>query len=329
MAIFRIASSLALLVLVPSLVPALAADSVDSTAFPTKPITMIVPFPAGGGGDTLTRLITQAMTEELGQTIIVDNRPGAGGNIGAAMVAKAKPDGYTLLSAGTWLLQAPHLHANLQYDIKKDLIPVSQIAISNSAFFVSKTLPTTDLASFIELVKKSPEKYSFGSFGIGTSSHLYGESLNKQAGLGLTHVPYQGGAKVMTDLIGGQIQAAFVDMGSGRPYFDSDRVRLMAVSGSERSPLLPALPTFAELGYDGLGADGWIAFFAPSGTPEPVLKRLSDSIARALARPEIASRLQDVGFVPKPTDYKAFAEFMVKDGEAWRKIIASSGLSPQ
>src|SRR6218665_1678423 len=223
--------------------------------YPNQVIRIVVPYPAGGGTDTLARMMASHLQTAWNQTVIVENKPGASGAIGNDMVAKAAPDGYTVLMAITAIVQIPPLMPNLPYDVMKDLQPLAQVANTNSILVVPKASPFKDLKDFVTQVKAAPAKYNFGSYGVGTSSHIQGSLLNMQAGLDLVHVPYKGAAPLLQDLRGNQLSAAFIDMATARPHLDA--MKVLAATGSKRNPTLPEVPTFAELGYHSFEPIGW------------------------------------------------------------------------
>ncbi len=224
-----------------------------------------MPYPAGGVTDTLTRTVAQKLQEAWGQTVLVENRPGASGTIGNNFVAKAPADGYTALIAITGIVQLPSLMSNLHYDVLKDFTPVTLLASGPSLFAVPLNSRAKTLKEFVAMAKAQPGKHSLGNYGAGTTSHIYGALLNMQAGLDLVHVPFQGGAPTMTNLIGGQLSGAFIDYATALPNMKS--IRPLAITGKQRMPALPDVPTFAELGYQMFGPSGWIGVFLPAATP--------------------------------------------------------------
>ncbi|GAA4339659.1 tripartite tricarboxylate transporter substrate binding protein [Variovorax defluvii] len=281
---------------------ALAPESYPN---PGQPLKLVVPFPAGGTTDILARMIAQKLEEAWGQPILVENKPGAGGTVGNAFVVKSPPDGHTLLIGISSLVQQPWLMDKLSYDPLKDLLPVAMIARSTNRLVVPLASPAKDLRQFIAMVKAGPDKYSFGSYGVGTLSHLQGALLNMQAGIDLVHVPFQGGGPLVTNLIGGQVASAFVDIGNALPHLKS--LRPLAVVGAERAPGLPEVPTFAESGYHSLDRYGWFGVFLPAATPGPVVRKLADEIDRIVHMPELTARFEGMGLqagVGKPEEFQ-------------------------
>jgi tripartite-type tricarboxylate transporter receptor subunit TctC len=302
----------------------LAPPALAQTAYPAQPLKLIVPYPAGGATDTLARTIGQKLQEAWGQPAMVDNRPGAGGTIGNSFVAKAPPDGYTVLIAITALIQQPSLMEKLPYDPLKDLAPVTMIARSPSMLAVPLDSPAKDLKSFIAMVKASPGKYNFGSYGAGTSSHIQGALLNMQAGIDLVHVPFQGAAPLVTNLVGGQLASAFVDSATARPHLKS--MRPLAVTGTQRMPALPDVPTFAELGYHSFDPYGWFGVFLPAATPAPVVQKLSDEINRIVHLPEVSAKIEALGLQVAGGKPEEFQKVVRSDAAVYAKIIKDANI---
>jgi tripartite-type tricarboxylate transporter receptor subunit TctC len=271
----------------------LAAPAFSQFAFPGQSIKLIVPYPAGGATDTLARTVGSKLQESWGQTVIVENKAGAAGTIGNNIVAKAPPDGYTVLIAITALVQQPSLMEKLPYDTLKDFTPVTMIARSPSMLAVPLSSPARTLKDFIAMVKSQPGKHNFGSYGAGTSSHIQGALLNLQAGLDLVHIPFQGAAPLVTNLIGGQLSAAFVDSASARAQLAN--MRPLAVTGTSRMPGLPDVPSFVELGYQSYEPYGWFGVFLPAGVPPAVTRKLGEEVERILHLPDVTARIEGLG----------------------------------
>jgi tripartite-type tricarboxylate transporter receptor subunit TctC len=302
----------------------LAAPALAQPAYPSQPLKLIVPYPAGGATDTLARTVGQKLQEAWGQPALVENRPGAGGTIGNGFVVKAPADGYTVLIAITALIQQPPLMDKLAYDPLKDLAPVTMIARSPSMLAVPLDSPAKDLKSFIAMVKASPGKYNFGSYGAGTSSHIQGALLNMQAGIDLVHVPFQGAAPLVTNLVGGQLASAFVDSASARPHLKS--MRPLAVTGTQRMPGLPDVPTFAELGYHSFDPYGWFGVFVPAATPAPVVQKLSDEINRILRLPEVSGKIEALGLQVGGGKPDEFQKIVRSDATIYARIIKDANI---
>jgi tripartite-type tricarboxylate transporter receptor subunit TctC len=296
----------------------------QSAPYPSQTIKVIVPYPAGGATDTLARTIAQKLQEAWGQPAVVENRAGAAGTIGNNFVAKANADGYTLLVGITALIQQPSLMEKLPYDPLKDFAPVTLIARSPSMFAVPLDSPAKSLKEFIAMAKASPGKYSFGTYGAGTSAHIQGSLLNMQAGLDMVHVPFNGAAPLVTNLVGGQLPSAFIDSASARPHLKS--IRPLAVTGTQRIPGMPDVPTFAELGYHSFDPYGWFGLFLPASTPAPVVQKLSDEVNRILRLPDVTARIEALGLQVaggKPEDVR---KTMNSDAAIYAKIIKDANI---
>jgi tripartite-type tricarboxylate transporter receptor subunit TctC len=303
----------------------LCAPALAQTApYPSRPIKLIVPYPAAGATDSLARAIGQKLGESWGQAVIVENKPGAAGTIGNNLVAKAPADGYTVLIAITALIQQPPMMENLPYDPLKDFAPVSMIARSPSMLAVPLDSPAKTLKEFVALVKANPGKYNFGSYGAGTSSHIQGSLFNQQAGVDLVHVPFQGAAPLVTNLIGGQLSSAFVDSASARPHLA--RMRVLAVTGTQRLPALPDVPTFAELGYKSFEPYGWFGALVPAATPAPIVQKLSDEVNRILKLPDITARIEALGLWPAGNKPAEFARIMRDDAAIYARIVKDANI---
>lgn len=325
MSIVRVVRGYALVATVAALTAAAGAQAPVQT-FPSKPITIIVPFPAGGGtSDLLARVIGQKLSEAWGQPVIVENKPGASGNIGAAMVAKAPPDGYTLLVAAAAISTAPALYKDPGFKLFEQLTPVTVIGTVPFMLVVHPSLPVTTVAEFVDYAKKNPNKLSLGSGGNGTIPHLGGELFKMRAGIDFTHVPYKGGILAMNDLVGGQIQFT-IDGGSHVvTQIDANRIRLLAVTSAQRLPAYPNVPTVAESGYPGYEASAWQMLLVTAGTPKPIVDKIQQEVARALKSPDVAERLQKLGIVPSgisPADTEAFLR---AEMNKWGEVVRTTG----
>lgn len=304
------------------------ANAQDDAAknYPDKQIRIIVPYSAGGSTDALGRLVAGELTNAWKQTVIVENKPGASGMIGNDLVAKAAPDGYTVLLGITAIIQGPHLFAKIPYDVNKDLTPVAQIGLSSDFLVVNASFPANTFEEFIKVVKENPGKYSYGSYGAATSSNIHGEMLKKQAGLDLTHIPYKGGAPQLTDLLGGQLDAAFIDVGNLRAQIKSDKIKILASTGEKRSEILPNVRTLTELGYKDFEPYGFFTFFLPSKTPKPIVDKLSNEIIRLVNTPENKAKIEGMGLQATFTGADALAPLMKRDSEIWGKVIKEGNI---
>jgi len=296
----------------------------QAAPYPSQPIKFIVPYPAGGATDTLARTVAQKLGEAWGQPVVVENKAGASGTIGNNFVAKANPDGYTVLVAITALIQQQSLMDKLPYDPLKDFAPVTLIARSPSMFAVPLDSPAKSLKEFVAMAKANPGKLSYGTYGAGTSSHIQGSLLNMQAGLDLVHVPFNGAAPLVTNLVGGQLPSAFIDSASARPHLKS--IRPLAVTGTQRIPGMPDVPTFVELGYHSFDPYGWFGLFLPAAAPAPIAQKLSDEVNRILRLPDVTARIEALGLQVaggKPEDVR---KTMNGDAAIYAKIIKDANI---
>ena len=298
----------------------------SATSYPEKRITFVVPYPAGGATDVAARLLANKLQEAWKQTIVIENKSGAGGVIGNDYVAKAPADGYTVLVAITQIIQAPSLNANLPYDVFKDLAPVSHVATSPIVLTIPDAQPMKSFKELIDLAKASPGKYAYGSFGNATTSHLYGELLKKTAGIEMNHAPYRGSAPLLNDLLGNQITAAFIDLTTAGPQLAAGKVRALAVGGEARKKALPDVPTLGELGYPGFEAEGWVGMFVPKATPKDIVTKLSAELARIIASPEGVAGLQSVKLVPVGGTAESFEATLQRDFARWATVAKTAGV---
>jgi tripartite-type tricarboxylate transporter receptor subunit TctC len=305
---------------------ACAASAALPQDYPSRPIRMIVPFPAGGTADLLARQIGQTMGEALRQQVVIENRTGAGGNIGADLAAKAKPDGYTLLM-GTVSTHAinPNLYPNMPYDPVKDFAPVAMVARMPNLLVLHPSVPAANVAELIALAKARPGTLAFASAGNGTTQHLAGELFKKMADVDMIHVPYKGNAPAVTDLVGGQVQVMFDNIPVSLQQVRAGKLRALAVTGPARSPVLPQLPTVAEAALPGYNITSWFGLYAPSGTSPQIIERLNREANKALATAPIRRRLTDQGIEPAGGTPGQFAEFMRTELVKWGKIVRESG----
>jgi len=298
------------------------------TPYPTKPVRMVVSFAVGGPTDLVARVIAAKLSEYLGQQFIVDNRPGAGGNIGADLVSKASPDGYTLLMAtvSTHAIN-PLLYKTIPYDAVTGFAPVGQVGITPIILVTHPSVPATDVKSLIALVKANPGKYSYGSSGLGSILHLCGEQFKVAVGgLDMVHVPYRGSAPMMNDLVAGQIPIAFDGTPSAMPQIEAKAIRVLGTGTTTRARQLPDMPTLIEQGVPGFDCYTWNAIFAPPNTPDAIVKKLNEGIQKAVADPVTFKRLQEVGIDPTPGQTPEMLLAFVKAELAkWTPIAKASG----
>ncbi|WP_432262105.1 Bug family tripartite tricarboxylate transporter substrate binding protein [Cupriavidus sp. TMH.W2] len=301
-----------------------AGQAFAQQPYPGKPIRMIVPYPAGGGTDTVGRLIGQRLAESLGQPVVVENKPGASGMLGNDTVAKAPADGYTLLLAITALIQSPALYKRTPYDVARDFTPVSLIAKSSDLFVVPNRVPANNMREFLALAKAG--KLSYGSYGNGTSSHLHGELLRQQAGIEIAHIPYKGAAPLMSDLLGGQVDSAFVDVTSANPYLGSKKFKILGITGTQRYKALPNVPTFTELGLPGFEPNGWFGLFLPANAPRDVTAKLAAETARIVRLPEVTQKLAGMGLQPVGSAPQELAAVVAGDMPKWARIVRDANI---
>ena len=301
-------------------------SALQAQEYPAKPIRLIIPYTPGGTADMLARTMGRKMAESLGQQIIVDNRPGAGGNIGADIAAKSVPDGYTILM-GTVATHAinPSLYPSMTYDAAKDFAPIILIATLPNLLVVNPSVPAKTVKELIALAKAKPGELAFASAGNGTSQHLSGELFKKMTGVDMTHIPYKGSAPAVTDLVGGQVQLMFDNIPSSLPQVRAGKLRALAVTGPKRSPVLPDLPTVAEAGLPGFSITSWFALFAPAGTPAKILLRLNKEAAKAIASAELTQQWAAQGIEPAGGTPEQLDAFRRTEAPKWGKIVRESG----
>ena len=295
--------------------------------YPTKPIRLIVPFPPGGGTDILARLIGNKLTETAGWQIVVDNRGGAGGNIGLQAAAQAAPDGYTMVMGQTSNLAInPSLYSKLPYDPVRDFVPVSLVSASPVVLVVSSKSPYKSLADFVAAAKAKPGQLTFGSPGNGTVSHLTGELFQRTAGIKFIHIPYKGAAQALPDLLGGRIDLYAGSLETAMPHMKAGTIRALAVTSLQRASVAPEVPTVAESGYKGFEATTWFGLLVAKGTPQPIVNRLTTEITKVLQLPDIKQRMASTGGLPVKTGPQEFAAVLKSDIQRWSRIVKESGV---
>lgn len=294
--------------------------------YPNRPIKYIVPFPPGGATDTLARAIGQKLSESLGQPVVIDNRPGAGGNIGMEAAVRSPADGYTIVNVATATAAInPTLYRNLSFDAGRDLAPVAFIAYVPNILVVNPAVPASSLGELIAYLKANPGKVNFASPGAGNSSHLAGEMLKQRTGVDITHVPYKGDAPAFADLVGGQVQMMFAIMVTAAPHVKAGRLKPIALAGVQRSPVLPDVPTMSEAGLPGFDAGAWFGISAPAATPKDIVARLNAEINKALQSQEVKDRLTPLGAAPLTMSPEQFTALVKAEREKWGKLVRDSG----
>lgn len=303
------------------------APGAIAQTYPAKTIHLLVPFPAGGPADLLSRVVAKKLSDGLGEQVVVENRPGAGGTIAMEAVSKSPPDGYTLaLGSNSTFAIAPILYRKLRYDPFKSFAPITLIARSSSVILVSTSVPAASLQELIALAKSSPGKLNFGSNGNGTIPHLAGMLFQSLTGVSFVHIPYKGAAQVTTDLIAGQIQVGFIVSSGLEQYIRDGKLKAVAVASSKRLPQLPEVPTAAEAGLPGFETYTWFGLAAPQGTPQDVIQRLNAETLKSLAAKETNNVLVKQGFEPEGTTPEQFSRFIIAEAEKWAPVIKASGM---
>lgn len=312
-----------------ALATAALSGAAVAQAFPSKPIRLVVPSVAGGILDTVARTIATKMSEEFGQQVIVDNRPGAGGVIGSELVAKAAPDGYTIVKLATSHAINPSVYAKLPYDTLRDFAPVAQTVSLTNVLVVHPSVPAANVQELIALARAKPGTLTYGSAGNGQSNHLSGALLGAMAGIDILHVPYKGSAAALTDVVAGNVSMMFVDVLSAMPYVKSGRLRAIASTGLKRSASVPDIPTVAEQGVAGFNGSSWLGLAAPAGTPKEIVAKLSAATARALAAPEVRERFVSQGVEPVGSTPDEYAAFIAAEIPRWAAAAKAGKIQPQ
>ncbi|RZT39471.1 tripartite tricarboxylate transporter substrate binding protein [Cupriavidus agavae] len=306
---------------------ALLAAAPAHAAYPDHPIRWVVPFPAGGAMDNIARTLGEDMAKTLGQAIVVENRPGAGGNIGAELVARAPADGYTMIIVANGMAVNPALYGKLAYDPLKDFAPVSLLAVVPNVLVANKArTPARTVAEVIASARAKPGKYTYASAGNGTSIHLAGELFTSMAQVDLLHIPYKGSGPAITDLLGGQVDYMFDSITSAKPHIDSGKLTPIAVTTSKRSTALPNVPTVAEAGVPGYELSPWFAAFVPARTPQPVIDTLNRAMVEALKKPAVQQKLAGIGAEPIGSTPAQLKDHLAKETAKWGTLIREKGI---
>jgi tripartite-type tricarboxylate transporter receptor subunit TctC len=300
----------------------------SAQAYPSRPVRIVVSTAAGGGPDIVARLLGQWLSERLGQQFLIDNRPGASGNIATDAVVKAPPDGYTLLMVGASSAINATLHQKLNFNFIRDVAPVAGIGRTAAVLAVHPSVPAKTVPDLITYAKTNPGRLNFGSPGIGSAPHMAGELLKMMAGINLLHVPYRGDAPALTDLIGGQVQLCFVGAPAATEYIRAGKVRSLAVTSATRLQTVPDIPTLGEF-LPGYEASGWFGFGAPRDTPAEIVAKLNQEISAALADPKIIARLADLGSTPAASSPADFGRRITEETEKWAKVIKFAGIKAE
>lgn len=316
-----------LLVLLTALVCSTAglANAQTSSSWPDKPIKIIVGYSAGGATDILARLVAVKMGNTLGQSVIVENKPGANSNVGAEIVVRSPADGYTLYAFSIANTINMSLYPKLGYDALKDLEPIGMIAKIPNILVVNPNLPIKSVAEYVRYAKESKDGVTFASSGSGSSIHLSGEMFKMQSKIQMLHIPYKGSAPAVTDLLGGQVDSMFDNAPSAMPHIQSGKLRAVGITSAQRSPLLPEVPTLAESGYPNFDVQSWFALAAPAATPKPIIEKLNAALNKALTAPDVRQRLQELGAAPEPGSPEKMRDFATAEVKRWREVVKASG----
>jgi len=308
---------------------ALAAGGAAAQAWPAKTVRFVVPFPPGGATDVAARALADKLTVAFGQQVVVENRTGGGGAIGATEVARAAPDGYTLLFTADPMTTLHLVVKSLSYDVVRDFVPVTQVTIQPVTIAVHPSVGARTIQEFVALAKASPGKYSFAHSGTGSGQHMAGELFKRRAGIEMVDIPYRGGAPAVADLLGGQVLVGVLGSTPLVPHHKSGRVRILAFTTKERFALLPEIPTLHEAGFTGIDISQWLGILAPAGTPRPIVDRVQAGVAAALKLPDVVERLARGALVPVGSTPEEFAALIKADLDRWGALAAVIGLRPQ
>ena len=305
---------------------ALSSSTLRAEPYPAKPIRLVVPFPPGGPLDVVARSVGQKLSEAWGQPVVIDNRPGAGGNIGADLVAKSAPDGYTILE-GALSTHAVNvtLYGKLPYDPIKDFAPITLVAVTPNVLVVNPSLPVSSVAALVAYAKANPGKLSFGSGSNGSAGHLAGELFKREAGIDMVHIPYKGGAPALQALLAGDTQLMFDNLANSTPQLKAGKLKALAVTTAKRSALAPELPTLAESGFTGFDIYTWWGFLAPAGTPKEIIDQWNAELTRILNAPEMRALFAQQGAEPSPTTPEQFAALIRSEIPKYARIVKDSG----
>jgi tripartite-type tricarboxylate transporter receptor subunit TctC len=300
------------------------------TAYPVKPLRLIAPFPPGGTTDVLSRLVAQKLSDTLGRQVVVENRPGAGGNIGHEAAAKAAPDGYTIvMSSNAALVTNPHLYKRLGFDPINDFAPISIVAKAGQVLVIHPSVPAKNVKELIALAKANPGKLNFGSGGRGTPAHVAGEIFKSVTRIDIVHVPYKGGILAVMDTVAGQIDMSFADMAPAVPQIKAAKLRALAVTSDERSPVLPDVPTMVQAGIEGSSPQTWWALLAPKGTPPAVIMRLNGDVAQIMKVADVQERYTTLGITPAHSTPEQIIENIKRESPAMGKVLKAAGVEPE
>ncbi len=302
------------------------AAAQDAAGYPDRPVRLVVPFPSAGAMDSIARILGEKISVNWGQQIVVENRPGAGGNIGSGQVAKAEPDGYTLLMVSIGHAVNPSLYAKVPFDPIKDFAPITLVAAVPNMLVVHPSVPVGSVQELIALAKEQPGMITYASAGYGTSIHLAGELFKSMAGVDLRHIPYKGSGPAVTDLIGGHVQVMFDSITSALPHVRAGNLKALGVTSARRSSILPEVPTIAEAGVPGYEVNPWFGLLAPAGTPPAIIAKVQTEIARVLELPDVKEKLAGIGAEPIGSTPEAFASHLASETATWDALVKKTGI---
>ena len=309
------------LIVISGFAVATIASAQNVADYPNKPVKIVLPYLAGGGPDTFARMLAERLSKRFGQPVIVDNKPGASGAIGAQSVATAPKDGYTLLMAVTGLVQVPSLVPNPTYDPIKDFSSIAHLGGTHLALIINAQQPANSVSEFIAYVKSKPKKINYASYGVASLSHIFGEIFNDVAGLDLTHIAYKGDGPALIDILENRVESGFLSVLQVRQHVATGKLKVLAVTGTTRSPLMPNVPTFSEAGVNGLEAQGWFGLLAPAGTPAAVQQKIGTAVNEILREPDVRSRLLEMGIVAGGSTPEEFSRLLQHDARMYRDIF--------
>lgn len=305
-----------------------ALHAAAADAWPSQPIKWVVPFPPGGAMDTMARTLGESLSVGLKQPVVIENRPGAGGAIGSGLVARAAPDGHTMMIVSIGHAVNPSIYPKLQYDATRDFEPVSLVGIVPNLLVAHPSVKANNVKELVALAKAQPGKLTYASAGNGTTVHLAAELFNSMAGVDILHVPYKGSAPAVTDLMGGQVDIMFDSLSSAKPYVESGRLKALAVTTAKRSSVFPNVPTIAESGLPGYELSGWYAVFVPAKTPKPVIDRLNAELVKALKQPNVRARFAQIGAEPVGSSPQELASTLKAETARWAQIVRERNIKP-
>lgn len=307
-----------------------AGPALSQSGYPAKPVRLIAPFPPGGTTDVLSRIVAQKLSDTLGRQVVVDNRPGASGNLGHEVAAKTPPDGYTLvMSSNAALVANPHLYKRLGFDPLNDFVPISLVAKAGQVLAVHPSVPVRNVKDLIALARASPGRLNFGSGGRGTPAHVAGEIFKAATGINIVHVPYKGGILAVMDVVAGQIDMVFADMAPAVPQINAGKLKALAVTSDERSPVLPGVPTMVQAGIQGSSPQTWWAVLAPKGTPPAIVTRINGDIAQMMKLADVQEKYAALGITTAHSTPEKITELIKLEGPQMGKVLKAAGVQPE